>query len=93
MDLLLEKYVYLIGIGVFILFSLIGYLVELIKKSNEQDNNKEIQLVNIKNVDDVKLNELITNKNVDITNNVNNISNEILSEKDVLLEDYNKGDL
>ena len=65
----------------------------MIKKSNEQDNNKEIQLVNIKNVDDVKLNELITNKNVDITNNVNNISNEILSEKDVLLEDYNKGDL
>ena len=76
---ILDKYIIILGIGIFILFALIGYLVEITKKSKELDKNREEQLKNIQNMKNVSVNDLMegnVNKNKDdiLLNDIDNIN-------------------
>ena len=55
----LDKYIIIIAIGLFILFALIGYLVEITKKSKEIEKQREEQLKYIQNMKNVSVNDLM----------------------------------
>ena len=74
----IENYYYIIiGIGLFIMFALVGYLVEISKK------NKEIEK-NVQN-NDFNINNDINNSNINNNNEIiENKSEEILIDDDIL---------
>ena len=83
MNILTEYYFIIIIIGLFITFSLIGYLVELIKNNKEhQKEVKETNFFELEKLEDIK----IENKKEETEETIKNVN---LDKKDDLLEDYN----
>lgn len=57
MQFILENYLLIILIGLFFVFALIGYLIDMLRKGNDESksNDKEdIKSVNIAKLDDIK---------------------------------------
>lgn len=57
MQFILENYLLIILIGLFFVFALIGYLIDMLRKENDESksNDKEdIKSVNIAKLDDIK---------------------------------------
>lgn len=79
MENILQNYMIIILVGLFLIFSLIGYLVDMLR-NNRKDNN-EVDIPNIKPIEVKKIDEVSSDK---IVNN----SSEI-NTKDDLLENYN----
>lgn len=79
-----DYYIILISVGLFIAFALVGYLVEVIKKSKEETDeyDKEFKDLEFKEIDLEKkeiVNEEIKNNDLEIPTN----------KADELLENYN----
>lgn len=79
MENILQNYMIIILVGLFLIFSLIGYLVDMLR-NNRKDNN-EVDIPNIKPIEVKKIDEVSSDK---IVNNSSGINT-----KDDLLENYN----
>lgn len=82
MENILQNYMIIIIVGAFLIFSLIGYLVDLVR--NNRKELDEVDMPNIKPIEVKKIKEVQQDKE---TTSVNN--NE-MSTKDDLLENYNE---
>lgn len=82
MENILQNYMIIIIVGAFLIFSLIGYLVDLVR--NNRKELDEVDMPNIKPIEVKKIKEVHQDKE---TTSVNN--NEI-NTKDDLLENYNE---
>lgn len=72
MQAILDNYLVIIIIGLFLVFALIGYLIDMIKNKDISDNNIEVP----KNIEPIEVTK--------IENNTNNADND----KDDLLKNY-----
>lgn len=72
MQAILDNYLVIIIIGLFLVFALIGYLIDMIKNKDISDNNIEVP----KNIEPIEVTK--------IENNINNADND----KDDLLKNY-----
>lgn len=82
MENILQNYMIIIIVGAFLIFSLIGYLVDLVR--NNRKELDEVDMPNIKPIEVKKIKEVHQDKE---TISVNN--NE-MNTKDDLLENYNE---
>lgn len=82
MENILQNYMIIIIVGAFLIFSLIGYLVDLVR--NNRKELDEVDMPNIKPIEVKKIKEVHQEKE---TTSVNN--NE-MNTKDDLLENYNE---
>ena len=82
MENILQNYMIIIIVGAFLIFSLIGYLVDLVR--NNRKELDEVDMPNIKPIEVKKIKEVHQDKD---TISVND--NE-MNTKDDLLENYNK---
>ncbi len=82
MENILQNYMIIIIVGAFLIFSLIGYLVDLVR--NNRKELDEVDMPNIKPIEVKKIKEVHQDKE---TTSVNN--NE-MNTKDDLLENYNE---
>lgn len=82
MENILQNYMIIIIVGAFLIFSLIGYLVDLVR--NNRKELDEVDMPNIKPIEVKKIKEVHQDKD---TISVNN--NE-MNTKDDLLENYNE---
>lgn len=72
MQAILDNYLVIIIIGLFLVFALIGYLIDMLKNKDISDNNIEVP----KNIEPIEVTKIENN-----TNNTNN-------DKDDLLKNY-----
>ena len=72
MQAILDNYLVIIIIGLFLVFALIGYLIDMLKNKDISDSNIEVP----KNIEPIEVTK--------IENNANNTNNE----KDDLLKNY-----
>lgn len=90
MDFLVNNYIIIILVGLFIVFSLIGYLGETIKKNRTIEKNEIME--DIKPIEDT---DIPTEKEiVTISDEINTNDKQIninINNSDDLLEDYDKG--
>lgn len=77
MQYILENYMIIIFVGLFFVFALIGYLVDMLKNSKEEDKVDMPEVIKPIEIKDIK----------DDKNTKN--SKEIVDTKDDLLENYN----
>ena len=82
MENILQNYMIIIIVGAFLIFSLIGYLVDLVR--NNRKELDEVDMPNIKPIEVKKIKEVHQDKE---TTSVND--NE-MNTKDDLLENYNE---
>mgnify|MGYP004468563107 FL=1 len=84
MQIIMDNYLIIIIVGLFFVFALIGYLVDLIKNQKQDRNISEIKPIEVPPVELTKI------KNESVNNEISN--KEINDNKDDLLEDYNKNE-
>jgi len=83
MQFILENYLIIILVGLFFVFALIGYLIDLLRKDNNKNNNindvpSDIQTIQL-------------NKKQELEKNVEQNVNEVqINKADELLENYDK---
>jgi len=82
MQVILENYLVFILIGLFIVFALIGYLIDILRKNN--NNNEETIEISKDIPSDIK--EIEISKIEE--NNILNTNTEIKNQSDILLENY-----
>ena len=84
MQSFIDNYLYILGIGLFLLFALIGYLVETIKNNNGNKENIE----NIENeiTEDIIDKDIVEEKIVGVQDDVS--ENVVVEQGDVLLDEY-----
>lgn len=82
MENILQNYMIIIIVGAFLIFSLIGYLVDLVR--NNRKELDEVDMPNIKPIEVKKIKEVHQDKESISVNN-----NE-MNTKDDLLENYNE---
>lgn len=83
MNFILENYLVIVLVGLFFVFALIGYLIDMLRKSNDV---KKEDIPNIKPVEIANINDGINN-NIDVptiknTNNTNTNADELLENYD-----------
>ena len=84
MNNIIENYYYIIIlIGVFVVFALIGYLVELTKRNKVKYEDIKEEIVSSKPIDDIIEEEIIEEKIEEVN---------VISKDDELLNDYNSFD-
>lgn len=79
MQTILENYLVIILIGLFLIFALIGYLVDLLKNNKAENENNNIP----NNITPIEITKIDEKKDENVVEN--NIDN-----KDELLENYNE---
>ena len=84
MELLIENYKIILCIGIFIVFALIGYIVETLKKDNKEDN----QPLETENIDEIKIDEIKSTQS-EIKEENEEETNIMIDKSDDLLNDYN----
>lgn len=84
MQIIMDNYLIIIIVGLFFVFALIGYLVDLIKNQKQDKNSSEIKPIEVPPVELTKI------KNETVNDKISN--KEINDNKDDLLEDYNKSE-
>lgn len=82
METILQNYVIIIIVGAFLIFSLIGYLVDLVR--NNRKDLDEVDMPNIKPIEVKKIEE------VHQDNETISVNNNKMNTKDDLLENYNE---
>jgi len=77
MDIIENYYYVIIGIGLFIMFALVGYLVEISKKNKEIEKDTKNNVDISSNVNDnvIKIDEVVEQKEEEIS-----IDNDILNK-------------
>lgn len=83
MQTILENYLVIILIGLFLIFALIGYLVDLLKNNKIENENNNIP----NNITPIEITKIDEKKDENVVEN--NIENNI-DNKDELLENYNE---
>lgn len=84
MNFILENYLVIVLVGLFFVFALIGYLIDMLRKSNDV---KKEDIPNIKPVEIASINDGINN-NIDVPTITN--TNNTNTNADELLENYDK---
>ncbi len=82
MENILQNYMIIIIVGAFLIFSLIGYLVDLVR--NNRKDLDEVDMPNIKPIEVKKIEE------VHQDNETTSVNNNEMNTKDDLLENYNE---
>ncbi len=82
MENILQNYMIIIIVGAFLIFSLIGYLVDLVR--NNRKDLDEVDMPNIKPIEVKKIEEVHQN------NETTSVNNNEMNTKDDLLENYNE---
>ena len=81
----IDSYIYLLAIGLFIVFALIGYLVETIKKDKENNKENIINEVAEENYLEIEKDQTKENPEKDETQE----ENIMVDQGDDLLDEYN----
>ena len=90
MNFIIENYIIIIFIGLFIVFSLIGYLGETINKNKSFDKNKKEEINEIDQIEDINIiSEKIKQVPKETNNEDINFNKVNINNTDDLLEDYN----
>lgn len=84
MNVILENYLIIVLVGLFFVFALVGYLIDMLRSSNTQ---KKEDIPNIKPVELANIND--NTNNIEIPTIVD--SKEENTNPDELLENYDKG--
>lgn len=74
MDFIIDNYIIFVGIGLFIVFALIGYIIDSIRKNSTEKTNEPPSNINSFS---------------EINNNMNVVSNQTNNQGDDLLNSYN----
>lgn len=82
MDFILDNYIIIIAVGLFFVFALIGYLIDIIRKNNESE--KPDIALDIKTIDKIVENSKQINTNTTLNEGIKNDSG------DELLNSYNE---
>ena len=82
MENILQNYMIIIIVGAFLIFSLIGYLVDLVR-----NNRKELDEVDIPNIKPIEVKKI---KEVHQDKESISVNNNEMNTKDDLLENYNE---
>ncbi len=82
MENILQNYMIIIIVGAFLIFSLIGYLVDLVR-----NNRKELDEVDIPNIKPIEVKKI---KEVHQDKETTSVNNNEMNTKDDLLENYNE---
>lgn len=82
MENILQNYMIIIIVGAFLIFSLIGYLVDLVR-----NNRKELDEVDIPNIKPIEVKKI---KEVHQDKEITSVNNNEMNTKDDLLENYNE---
>lgn len=84
MNFILENYLVIVLVGLFFVFALIGYLIDMLRKSNDvkKEDTPNIQPVEIASINDG------INNNIDVPTITN--TNNTNTNADELLENYDK---
>lgn len=73
MQAILDNYLVIIIVGLFLVFALIGYLIDMLKNKDISDNNIEVP----KNIEPIEVTKIENN-----TNNTNNYKDDLLKNYD-----------
>lgn len=82
MENILQNYMIIIIVGAFLIFSLIGYLVDLVR-----NNRKELDEVDVPNIKPIEVKMI---KEVHQDKETTSVNNNEMNTKDDLLENYNE---
>ncbi len=82
MENILQNYMIIIIVGAFLIFSLIGYLVDLVR-----NNRKELDEVDIPNIKPIEVKKI---KEVHQDKEIISVNDNEMNTKDDLLENYNE---
>lgn len=77
MQFILENYLVIILVGLFFVFALIGYLIDLLRKGNNTDNN---QIPN--DIKEIQMSKMEEQKNIEPVNEQKNPTDELLNNYD-----------
>lgn len=84
MQSFIDNYLYILGIGLFLVFALIGYLVETIK--NNSDSKENIENIENEITEDIIDKDIVEEKIVGVQDDVS--ENVVVEQGDVLLDEY-----
>ena len=82
MDFIFENYIIIIFVGLFFIFALIGYLVDMFRNNKKEEIEEPIK-VNTVSIEDIKV-----LKNKSIENKEDNSESIVLDQNDELLKKY-----
>lgn len=80
MNVILENYLIIVLVGLFFVFALIGYLIDMLRKSNE------VKKEDTPNIKPVEITNINNNTEIPIINDTKDVN----TNADELLENYDK---